>query len=206
MYFAGFFKDKRNSGFESALLTFSDLILSGELWFAEAETSGWSIILDRAAMMVVRYTDRYAPATIKPTLFFIAARLLEYSRGLFEASRQIDAQKDKFDVRNDIDKSKFIYLSEKLIQGKNLIKTHATELALNLAFSIVVGQLWSVAPGDRVRQPIKIFFTTLAAGAFVHYGLYEIRKFKEYLATIIEEALEPFHDLADKEEEEIQAV
>ena len=86
-----------------------------------------------------------------------------------------------------------------MTQGKELFKAHVMQIALKLVFSIIVGQFWSAST-------FKIFLTTVAAGAFVNFGLYELRKFREYLHEVVIEALEPFHQIAEAEEEEILVI
>jgi len=201
--FGKFFNEKTTKRLEQIQMAWADMVISGELWFAEAETTGWAEILNDVAIGIVQFANQYAPESIKPQLVFVGFKLMGYAHALYQASLAIHASKEKFDYHKDIDEDTLTYFAAKVTQGKGFIKTHASEIVLKLLFSILVGQFWDASV-------LKIFLTTVAAHAFVNFVLYGLHKLREYLLNklhnIVEEALEPFYHIAEKEEEEIQAM
>ena len=70
---------------------------------------------------------------------WINDQLIAYQTMLQEIERTFEEQEENYNFANDIDARTYINLNRKLTLIAEFIKSHAAQILLNMAFSIIVG-------------------------------------------------------------------
>ena len=205
-YYSVLLEQFKESGYEEkleqSLEQFSKVFISFELMFAKVEIDGYAALLKTLATLFASMVDQIAPMKYRHQLNKIVIDMYNYADEMFKAGDAIEAEEKLYGQSIDLSNAGS-YIRKAVTCFVDCIKEHSTELLLNGAFSIVAGQLWSEDDNDHMSDTFKIFFTNLAAAAFVHYGIKRIHDFKDFMHNKFSNLFDPMKKFDQQLEEEL---
>ena len=122
---------------------FGDAVMTIELQRERFILMAVDAFFDSTAWFLLRI-DPFVPEAIKNAVLQLAYQFIQMRDGLYAYIHvQIDSEIEENDFKQDIP-----YIKSRLAPALALLKAHQSELMLNAAFSLIVGQFWASTPAS----------------------------------------------------------